>query len=180
MADYGDDGAVARPETAPVLCIASRSPLDEAASLMLVQLLEKQGLQAVSQPFADVAMAKALKIDVADAPLVCLSYFGAGSNPAHVRYLIRRMKRRLPKTKFLACYWLLGTDTGKSQTWKTSVGADFVATSLSEAVEICVREAGVTHAVAHPNENGRSVEWTAVESNSSLAPAPLERAPVPG
>ena len=45
----------------PVLCIASRSPLDEAAATMLAQLLEKHGLPAKVQPFADVASAKALK-----------------------------------------------------------------------------------------------------------------------
>ena len=180
LADYGEDGAVATPEAAPVLCIASRSPLDEAAALMLAQLLEKQGVRAISQPFADVAIVSALKIDVANAPMACLSYFGAGANPAHVRYLIRRMKRRMPKTKFLACYWLLGTDTQKSHEWQTSVGADFVATSLSEAVAICVREAGITYAAANPDENGRSVEWTAVANNSTLAPARREPTPVPG
>jgi hypothetical protein len=40
------------------------------------------------QPFAHVASAKALKVDAPDAPLVCLSYFGAVGNPAHVRFLI--------------------------------------------------------------------------------------------
>ena len=47
----------------PVLCIASRSPLDEAAATMLAQLLEKHGLPAKIQPFADVASAKSLRID---------------------------------------------------------------------------------------------------------------------
>ena len=152
LADFGDgDAGAADVQTAPssatgrslgtVLCIASRSPLDEAASLMLVHLLEKHGLAALSQPFADVAMAKALTIEVIDAPLVCLSYFGVGANPAHVRYLIRRLKRRMPMTKFLAGYWLLGADAQKSEAWKTSVGADFVATSLADAAAICAREA---------------------------------------
>src|SRR6185436_14142261 len=69
-----------------VLCIASRSPLDEAAAEMLAQLLEKHGLAAMVQPFTDVASVKTFKIDALDAPLVCLSYFGAVANPAHVRY----------------------------------------------------------------------------------------------
>lgn len=50
-------------------------------------------------------------------------------------------------TKFLAGYWLLGTDAQKSEDWRTSVGADFVATSLAEAVAICVREVGVARTV---------------------------------
>src|SRR5215510_12033327 len=53
-----------------VLCIASRSPLDEAACLLLAQLLERHGVSARVQPFADVVSAKSFKIDALDAPLV--------------------------------------------------------------------------------------------------------------
>jgi hypothetical protein len=124
----------------PVLCIASRSPLDEAAATMLAQLLAKHGLAARVQPFADVAL-KTIKVDAPDAPLVCLSYFGAVGNPAHVRFLIRRLKRLMPNARFLAGYWLLGEDPEKGEDWKEAVGAHFVATSLSDAVALCVREA---------------------------------------
>jgi predicted PurR-regulated permease PerM len=125
----------------PVLCIASRSPLDEAAATMLAQLLGNHGLSARVQPFADVASAKALKVDAPDVPLVCLSYFGAVGNPAHVRFLIRRLKRLMPNAKFLAGYWLLGDDPEKGEDWKAAVGAHFVAASLTDAVAVCVREA---------------------------------------
>ena len=125
----------------PVLCIGSRSPLDEAAATMLAQLLEKRGLAAKIQPFADVASARALRIDARDAPLVCLSYFGAVRNPAHVRFLIRRLKRMMPNTKFLACFWMLAKDPEKGEEWRTAVGAHLVATSLTDAVSICLREA---------------------------------------
>jgi predicted PurR-regulated permease PerM len=124
----------------PVLCIASRSPLDEAAATMLAQLLAKHGLAATVQPFADVAL-KTVKVDAPDAPLVCLSYFGAVGNPAHVRFLIRRLKRLMPKAKFLAGYWLLAQDPEKGEDWREAVGAHFVATSLTDAVALCVREA---------------------------------------
>jgi len=130
-----------------VLCIGSRSPLDEAAATMLAQLLEKHGLPAKIQPFADVASAKSLKIDARDAPLVCLSYFGAVRNPAHVRFLIRRLKRTMPKAKFLAGYWMLGENPEKGEDWKDAVGAHFVATSLTDAVALCVREASVAASV---------------------------------
>jgi hypothetical protein len=125
----------------PVLCIASRSPLDEAACIMLAQLLEKHGTGAWVQPFADVGSAKGLKVDVTDAPLVCLSYFGAAAKPAHVRYLIRRLKRVMPQSKFLACFWMLGEDRDKIEEWTKAVGADFGATSLVEAMAIVVNEA---------------------------------------
>ena len=123
-----------------VLCIASRSPLDEAAATMLAQLLAKHGLAARVQPFTDVAL-KTITVDAPDAPLVCLSYFGAVGNPAHVRFLIRRLKRLMPNAKFLAGYWLLGEDPEKGEDWKEAVGAHFVATSLTDAIALCVREA---------------------------------------
>lgn len=60
----------------PVLCIASRRPLDEGAAVMLAQILGKHGLAAWVQPFADVSSVKNFKIDALDARLVCVSYFG--------------------------------------------------------------------------------------------------------
>ena len=124
----------------PVL-FGQSTGLDEAAATMLTQLLEKHGLAATVQPFTDVASVKTFKIDALDAPLVCLSYFGAVANPAHVRYLIPRLKRLMPHAKFLAGYWMLGEDRGKGEDWRTAVGAHFMATSLTDAVAICVREA---------------------------------------
>ena len=88
-----------------------------------------------------MASVKTFKIDALDAPLVCLSYFGAIANPAHVRYLIRRLKRLMPHAKFLAGYWMLGENPDKGEEWRTAVGAHFMATSLADAVAICVREA---------------------------------------
>jgi predicted PurR-regulated permease PerM len=125
----------------PVLCVASRSPLDEAASVMLAQLLEKHGLPALVQPFADVSSARSFKIDAPDAPLVCLSYFGAIANPAHVRYLVRRLHRVMPNARFLAGFWMLEGQQEKAEEWRAAVGAHLVATSLSKALAVCVGEA---------------------------------------
>jgi hypothetical protein len=47
----------------------------------------------------------------------------------------------MPNAKFLAGYWLLGKDPEKGEDWKEAVGAHFVATSLTDAIALCVREA---------------------------------------
>ena len=125
----------------PVLCIASRSALDEAACEMLAQVLTKHGVSAWVQPFVDVANVKGFKVDIGDAPIVCLSYFGSGSKPAHVRYLIRRLKRLMPQAKFIAGFWMLGEDSDKRDEWTKAAGADFGATSLAEATKIVVEQA---------------------------------------
>lgn len=125
----------------PVLCVASRSELDEAACIMLAQVLEKHGITAWVQPFTDVVTAKGFKVDNTDARMVCLSYFGTASKPAHVRYLIRRLKRMMPHAKLVAGFWMLGEDREKVEEWTQAVGADFGATSLAEAAAIVVGQA---------------------------------------
>ena len=133
-----------RPEwqvTYPVLCVASRRPLDEGASVMLAQILDKHGLATWVQPFADISSVKTFKIDALDARLVCVSYFGAQATPTHMRYLIRRLKRLMPHARFLAGFWMLANEPTKLEEWRNIVGADFACGSLVEATAICVREA---------------------------------------
>jgi hypothetical protein len=123
-----------------VLCVPSRSSLDEAAAAMLAQILEKRGIKAIVQPIETSRTVKNRSDNVPDAQLVCLSYFGSIAKPAHVRYQIRRFKRVLPQARFLACFWMLGEESAKAEDWKMAVGADFVATSLDQAAQICARE----------------------------------------
>lgn len=139
----------------PILCVASRSPLDQAASAMLAQLLEKHGLPAPVQPFTDVASARSFKIDAPDARLVCLSYFGSAGSPAHVRYLIRRLRRAMPNARFLAGFWMLRDHDDKAEEWRAAVGAHLVATSLSQAVAICVNEAQAQAVDARVSQTAR-------------------------
>jgi predicted PurR-regulated permease PerM len=141
-------------ENYTVLCVASRSPLDQAASVMLAQLLEKHGLPARVQPFTDVATARSFKIDTPDAPFVCLSYFGSAGNPAHVRYLIRRLRRVMPNARFLAGFWMLLGQDEKAEEWRAAVGAHLVATSLSQAVAICTSEVHAHASHARPLTTG--------------------------
>jgi len=153
-ANSGDEGSGADVEaTAPdkpspgleiaprVLCVGSRSALDEAAAAMLVQILEKRGLASNLQAFSATGPGQRLNLEAPDSTLVCLSYFGGASKPAHVRYVIRRLKRVMPHARFVACFWMLGEERAKLEEWRVSVGAEFVASSLDEAATICGREA---------------------------------------
>ncbi len=126
----------------PVLCIPSRSALDESACLMLGQLLEKHGVGAWVQPFSDIASAKTMRVAVSDAPLVFLSYFGTASKPAPVRYLVRRLRRLMPNATFMVGFWALGEDRKKVEEWTKAVGADHGVASLREALAAIVAEAG--------------------------------------
>jgi hypothetical protein len=136
----GSGQALVRPEdlklAAPgfVLCIAGRGSLDEAAASMLAQLLEKRGLDARVIPSDAVSPANITQLDAAGVELVCLSYLEAGGF-TNARYLIRRLRRRLPGVRIVAGFWSLSEEDTRSQHALGETGADFVASSLRQAVE---------------------------------------------
>ena len=136
----------------PVLCIPSRSALDESACLMLTHLLEKHGVGAWVQPFSDIASPKTMRVAVTDAPLVFLSYFGTAAKPAPVRYLVRRLKRLMPHATFMVGFWALGDDRKKVEDWTKAVGADHGVASLREALAAIVVEAGGDCMPVQPQE----------------------------
>jgi predicted PurR-regulated permease PerM len=122
---------------APVLCVAGRSPLDEAAAAMLAQLLKQYGLGARVEGADAVATMNILRLETSGVAMVCLSYLDAGS-AAHMRYTIRRMRRRLPAAQILLAPWKADAEVA---TLRAATQADVVATTLPEAVRLCLEAA---------------------------------------
>jgi predicted PurR-regulated permease PerM len=86
---------------APVLCVAGRGPLDEASSAMLAQLLRKHGLGARVAGYEAVSRERIRDLDLTGVAMVCISYLDISGNPAHLRYLLERLKRRAPHLSVL-------------------------------------------------------------------------------
>jgi hypothetical protein len=78
---------------APVLCIAGRGPLDEAASYMLAQLLGKHGLGARVVPHEVVSRRNIEALEVRGVAMMCISYLDISGNPAHLRYFVEEAVR---------------------------------------------------------------------------------------
>jgi hypothetical protein len=125
----------------PVLCIAGRSPLDEAACAMLSQLLTKHGVKARFEGPEILAPGKITRLPDDGVAMVCLSYLDADLSSAHVRYAVRRIRRRLPNARLAACFWMPEDNADRARDLCQTAGADFCATTLSRAVEICVEAA---------------------------------------
>jgi predicted PurR-regulated permease PerM len=124
---------------APVLCIAGRNVLDEAAAAMLTQLIQKHGIGARVVANHEVLPANVLRLDCTGVTMVCLSYLEP-SGLANARYLVRRLRHKLPQAKILMGLW---TQTPGRFTNLEEVGCDFVVTSLARAVHRVAAEAGV-------------------------------------
>ncbi len=91
----------------PVLCIAGRSPLDEAAAALLGQMLEKHGVQAKIEPPEMLTIGGVMHLAGTGAQIICLSYLDADVSPAGARYAIRRL-RRPPAGSKDSCWLLAG------------------------------------------------------------------------
>jgi hypothetical protein len=134
-----------------VLCVAGRGSLDEAAAGMLAQLLEKHGIGARVVPSEAVSVANLVRLDVSGVQMACLSYLEPG-NFANLRYLVRRLRRRLPQAKIFAGFWTLTAQDGEERDALAATRADCVVTSLRHAVEHVVNAAKQAAAVGLEGE----------------------------
>jgi predicted PurR-regulated permease PerM len=122
-----------------VLCVGGRTPLDEAAASMLAGALQRQGLKARSLPSDAISAAHIVSLEASKTKLVCLSYFGANANAAHVRYLVRRLRRILPQgATVLVGFWADEGGGAALKSLEATAEADAYATTLKEAARFCI------------------------------------------
>jgi predicted PurR-regulated permease PerM len=121
----------------PILCIAGRTPLDEAAALMMAHLCRIHGLSTQVKGAEALSTANIFGLDVNGVALVCLSYLSS-ANPAHMRYAVRRLRRKVPHAKILLALWM---SDEPADSLLNSAKADAMAVSLREAVGVCIAEA---------------------------------------
>ena len=125
-----------------VLCISGRGPLDEAASAMLVQLLGKHGISGRLVGYEEVSRDKVETLDVKAVAMACVSYLDISGSPAHLRYLMQRLRQRLPQgAPILVGLWPSQDKTLSDKQVQQTIGADYFTSSLAEAVNSCVEAA---------------------------------------
>jgi predicted PurR-regulated permease PerM len=127
----------------PILCIAGRTPLDEAAAVMMSHLCRVHGLSAQVKGSDALSTANIFGLDVNGVALVCLSYLNS-ANPAHMRYAVRRLRRKVPRAKIMLAVWR-GRDQDQMDAALDSAKADVIVVSLREAVRICIDEANANN-----------------------------------
>ena len=127
---------------APVLCLAGRGPLDAAASAMLAQLLGKHGMGARLTPYEAASRERMDMLDMDGVAMVCISYLDIAGTPAHLRYLMQRLRRKLPKgAPILVGLWPTGDAALTDRMVQTEIGADYFTSSLRDTVDICLKVA---------------------------------------
>ena len=122
-----------------VLCIPGPSPLDEAAALMLAQILEKHGLGVQVKKHQVVASGNIFHLSGEGVAMVCLSYIDIGDTPARARAAVRRVQRQIPNVTVLVGLW--GPNKDESGAIRNELKTSFYAHSLREAAKLCLKDA---------------------------------------
>ena len=121
----------------PVLCVSSRGDLDEAAAVLLAQLLEKHGIGARVLSCRATAPERLRSLDTTGVAMVCVSYLDS-QGLTHARYLVRRLRRKLPEAKILVGFWTMTAEDASRRDPIEGTGADLSALSLQQAVaQVC-------------------------------------------
>jgi hypothetical protein len=122
-----------------VLCIPGPSLLDEAATVMLAQILEKHGFGVKVEKHQVVSSGNFFHLGGEGVALVCVSYIDVGDAPLRVKAAIRRVQRQIPKATVLAGLW--GPNKDESGTIRNELKASYYANSFSQAAKLCIKAA---------------------------------------
>ncbi|MCJ2066758.1 AI-2E family transporter [Methylobacterium sp. J-088] len=119
-----------RSET-PVLCVSSRGPFDEAATLMLSQILGRHGLASQVMSMAAIRAGERPE-NPEGLALICFSYLEPVSL-SQIRFTVRQARAAVPGVRILVGFWR-ERDPATLERLRRATSADFLVTSLNEAL----------------------------------------------
>jgi hypothetical protein len=136
-----------RSSSGAALCLAGRTPIDQAACAILAQLLEREHVTArvLGQDSLSISGVSRLSPDGVEA--LCIFYLGRQSL-AVVRYSVRRLRKRFPGVPIAVCLWG-GVDLAPTV---EAAQADATINSLREAVAFCAKTETSRRAQKTPSE----------------------------
>jgi predicted PurR-regulated permease PerM len=118
-----------------VACIPGAGRLDEAAALVLAQLLRHRGFEAIAEKASVLSTSNLVPLEIAaDISLMCVCYLGQPST-AKIQHTVRRLNRRTDGVRVL--FAVLGTDAAKST--EIATGALVTSGSFGATLEAIVQ-----------------------------------------
>ena len=128
-----------------VMCISGRGALDESASAILGQLLAKHGMTAKLLPYEAVSRENIASLDITGVNVVCISCLDITGSPAHLRYMIQRLRELLPKGATILIALASTNYQQEDPATRAHLGANHISCSAGETISLCaaaVRAAG--------------------------------------
>jgi predicted PurR-regulated permease PerM len=145
-----DETRIPRVWQAPrsILCIPGFSKLDEAAAIVLAQLLRRRGYGASAEQYDAMSVAKFFSLDLTGTELVCICYADRPSS-AKLHYAVRRLTKKTKSAYVMALFLGPAAEelekvTGLSATTKT----------FATALDAVAQKAGEAHSVSEVAADG--------------------------
>jgi hypothetical protein len=118
----------------PILCVAGRGPLDEAAALLLVDMLGKYGIQARVVSSDETSANNIRDLSCEGVLMTCVSYLEPGTFK-NARYQVRRLRKHMPDVPVMALFWGIASDHTRHLDGIEATESDIVTTGLKESVQ---------------------------------------------
>ncbi len=130
-----------------VACVAGRGPFDEAVTAMLGQLLRARGVEARRVSHDAVSREAIASLNLSGVDVVAISYLHLAGSPAHLRFLVRRLRAKAPHARVVVGLWPEDAKGQSDAQARAAIGADDYAVSLKETLAKIAAPAR-THAAA--------------------------------
>ena len=118
------------------LCVAGRTPLDQAACAILAQLLERKSIAARVASSEALTASGILSLKADGLQAICVVYLDHHSM-ASIRYAVRRLRKKIANVPIAVCLWG-GADLAATS---DAARADATVNSLAETVDFCAKSA---------------------------------------
>lgn len=121
------------------LCLPGVGLLDEAAAMILAQLIERLGIRARAEKAQSLTIERFFSLDTSSADVICLCYL-EHATAAHIRYALRRVHRAAKDARIVVLLFREGEEGGQE-----FPDAKLARGSFSAAIETIVSIARGKH-----------------------------------
>ncbi len=121
-----------------VACVGARGPFDDVISVMLAQLLAQRGVASRTTPHTLVSREAIGQLDWSDVKVITVSCLELEGTPAHLRYLIRRLRQNAPDATLISGLWPPADPVLTEPQAQTALGGDRYVASLRQAIDAAV------------------------------------------
>ena len=125
-----------------VALVAGRGCFDDVVSAMLAQLLAQRGVVSRRIPHTSASREMIAQLDLSAVKVITVPYLELAGAPAHLRYLIRRLRQRAPHAALIVGLWPQGEAVVTDPQLQKALGADRYVASLREAIDASLAALG--------------------------------------
>jgi predicted PurR-regulated permease PerM len=143
--EMGAEGHGIVPTDGGVACLVGRGPFDDAVAAMLVQVLRQRGIVPRLIPHDEAARHRIGTLDLEGVRVIALSYLELVGAPAHLRFLIRRLRQRAPDARIVVGLWPEGEAALYDSEAQAAIGADAYVGTLHGATAAIQIELGAEY-----------------------------------